>query len=387
MILLRGYADDLPLHEWLNEWIFPLEAKLNENDVYVGAKLAAVESALSGVACLDTMYHYMDKEAKAISEVGIRGVVGHVCFSFRKEDDRIATRELVRNWHNKAGGLIRVSIDPHAVYTVDPGYFQELKLLKDELSKKHGTPSTPVIWHVHTAETPDEMQKAKEAVKTWNQMGIDAKDADFDQGVFEYLNSLGVLGSDVVAAHCVSLTPRDIQIMSENDIKVAHNPVSNLKLASGISPLPELLDANITVGLGTDSACSNNTLDMFETLKMAALLHKGVSSNPTVIPAKTALRMATIEGAKTLLWDNEIGSLEIGKKADIILVNINKPHLTPLYDEFSHLAYAVRGSDVETTIVNGKVIVENRKLQTVDVDKLMEEVVRVRDDILSRLET
>lgn len=386
MILLRGYADDLPLHEWLNEWIFPLEAKLNENDVYVGAKLAAVESALSGVACLDTMYHYMNKEAEAISEVGIRGIVGHVCFSFRKEADRLATRELVKNWHDKKGGLIRVSIDPHAVYTVDPGYFQELKILKDDLNKKHGTPGAPVIWHVHTAETPDEMQKAKDAVKTWNQMGIDVKDADFDQGVFEYLNSLGVLGPDVMAAHCVSLTSRDMQIMSEKNIKVAHNPVSNLKLASGISPLPKLLDANITVGLGTDSACSNNTLDIFETMKMAALLHKGVSSDPTVIPAKTALRMATIDGAKALLWDNEIGSLEIGKKADIVIVDINKPHLTPLYDEFSHLAYAVHGSDVETTIVNGKVIVENREVQTVDIHKLMEEVVQVRDDILSRLE-
>ncbi|MHA1238237.1 MAG: amidohydrolase [Candidatus Odinarchaeia archaeon] len=385
MTLLRGYADDLPLHEWLYNKIFPLESKLTKKEVYVGAKLAAVESALSGVGCLNTMYHYVDAEAEAISEVGLRAVVGHVCFSFRKKEDIRTTRKLVEEWHNKKDGLIRVSVDPHAVYTVDPEYLVELKELKDELNEKHGK-NAPIIWHIHAAETGIEMEKAQEAASEWEKLGVKSlKEINFNQGVFEYLESLNVLGPDVIAAHCVYLNDRDIEIIAKNKVKVAHNPVSNLKLASGISPIPKLISKGIDIGLGTDGACSNNSLDMIETIKLTALLHKGVTLSPTVVPATKALRMATIEGAKAILWDNEIGSIEPNKKADIAVLDFKKPHLTPLYDEYSHIVYALKSSDVDTLIINGKLILEHREFKTVDLDKLLYEVIETKENLLSSL--
>ena len=376
MSLLRGYADDYPLQEWLEKWIWPLEKHMTKHDIYVGALLTAVESIMSGTTTVNSMYHYFpeENEAKAFSEIGLRGVIGHVCFSWRKDEDRKALEDLARNWHGQANGLIRVSVDPHAPYTVDPDYMVELKQIKDELNMKYGSSENPIIWHIHVAETKDEKEKIRQA------FGINLKN-----GIFSYLNSLNVLGKDVLAAHCVWLDDEDIAIIKERNVKVSHNPVSNLKLASGISPIPKLLKAEVTVSLGTDSACSNNSPDIFETMKVAALLHKGVNLDPTVMNAEQVLRMATIDGAKALCWEKEIGSIEKGKKADIVIIDFNKPHLCPVYNEISHLVYSTKSADVETVFIDGRLVMENKMIKTVNVEELLDKAKKCKERLLEKL--
>ncbi|MEM1997905.1 MAG: amidohydrolase family protein, partial [Candidatus Bathyarchaeia archaeon] len=285
-----------------------------------------------------------------------------------------ALKDSARKWHKGADGRIRVSVDPHAPYTVDPEYMRELRAITRDLNEKYASASAPIIWHTHLAETEDEAQKIKDS------FGISVSN-----GVVDYVDSLGVLGGDVVAAHCVHLTPRDIEVLSLRGVKVAHNPISNMKLASGVSPIPKLLKAGVTVALGTDSPCSNNSADMFEVMKFTALLHKGVNRDPTLLPAETVLRMATVDGARALLWDREIGSIEVGKKADIIIVDFQRPHLWPLYSEVSHLVYAAKASDVETVIVSGRIIMERRELKTVKVEEVMEKAKKVQERLLERV--
>ena len=376
MSLLRGYADDLPLKEWLKNWIWPLEKHMTGRDIYIGALLTALESIMGGTTTVNTMYHYVKggNEAEAFAEAGLRGVIGHVCFSWRKDEDQRALRTLAKDWHGKANGLIRVSVDPHAAYTVDPEYMKELREITEELNEKYGSSSSPIMWHMHVAETQDEPEKIRQAFNV-----------SIQGGVVEYLNSLGVLGNDVIATHCVALTKRDIEILKEKEVKVSHNPISNLKLASGISPVPTLIKAGVTVALGTDSSCSNNNTDMFGVMKTAALLHKGVHKDPTLLPAEKALQMATIEGAKALLWDRQIGSIEIGKSADLAIVDFKKPHLCPLFNEISHLVYSAGASDVDTVLINGKIVMENREVTTVDVHKVLEMAEKTKESLLARL--
>jgi 5-methylthioadenosine/S-adenosylhomocysteine deaminase len=376
MSLLRGYADDLPLQEWLEKWIWPTEEHMTAHDIYVGALLTAIESIMGGTTTVNTMYHYMpdENEAKAFADAGLRGVIGHVCFSWRKKEDKKALEDLAKNWHNKDDGLIRASVDPHAPYTVDPEYMKELKEIRKELNEKYGSEKAPIIWHIHVAETSDETRKIREA------FNIELK-----TGVMEYLGSLGVLDKRVIAVHCVTLTEKDMAIMRRREVKASHNPISNLKLASGVSPIPKMLKKGITVSLGTDSPCSNNNADMFEIMKTTAILHKGITKNPTVLPAEQVLEMATIEGAKALSWENEIGSIEAGKKADLAIINLKKPHLCPLYNEASHLVYAAKASDVETVIINGKIIMENRKLVTLDIEKVMKTIEKAKNNLVNKL--
>ena len=376
MSLLRGYADDLPLQEWLEKWIWPIEKHMTAHDIYVGALLTAVESIMSGTTTVNTMYHYTPKEneAEAFAEAGLRGVIGHVCFSWRKNEDKKALEHLARNWHNKANGLIRVSVDPHSPYTVDPEYMRELKEISEELSERYGSEKAPVIWHTHVAETSDEAEKIQKAFNV-----------RLKGGVMEYLDSLGVLDKHVIAAHCIAITDRDIAIMKRRSVKASHNPISNLKLASGISPVLKMLKEGVIVSLGTDSPCSNNTADMFGVMKTTALLHKGVNRNPALMPAEQILEMATIEGAKALSWENEIGSIQVGKKADLAIINFRKPHLYPLYNETSHLIYAAKATDVETVIINGEIVMENRRLTTLNVEKVMDMAEKAKERLLERL--
>jgi 5-methylthioadenosine/S-adenosylhomocysteine deaminase len=378
MSLLRGYADDLQLQEWLEKWIWPIEKHMTGHDIYTGALLTAIESIMGGTTTVNTMYHYTpeENEAKAFADAGLRGVIGHVCFSWRRKEDRKELENLAKNWHNKADGLIRISVDPHAPYTVGPEYMKELKEKREELNQKYGSEKAPIIWHTHIAETSDEQEKIRKAF-----------DIQLKGGVLEYLDSLGVLDKYVLAVHCVALTGKDMAIMNKRNVKVSHNPISNLKLASGISPVPKMLKKGITVSLGTDSPCSNNTADMFEVMKTAAILHKGINKNPTIMPAEKVLEMATIEGAKALLWENEIGSIEVGKKADLSIISLKKPHLWPVYNEASHLVYAARASDVETVIINGKIVLENRKLTTLNIKKVMDMVEKAKNNLLSKLNT
>jgi len=377
MSLLRGYADDLPLQEWLEKWIWPIEKHMTPHDIYTGALLTAVESIMGGTTTVNTMYHYSEKEneAKAFADAGLRGVIGHVCFSWRRKEDKKALEALAKNWHHKNDSLIRVSVDPHAPYTVDPQYMKELKVLRNELNSRYGSKEAPIILHIHVAETSDETEKIRKA------FNIQPKD-----GVMAYLDSLDVLDKHVIAAHCVALTEKDISVIKEKKVKVSHNPISNLKLASGISPVPRMLQQGITVSLGTDSSCSNNTADMFEVMKTAALLHKGVSTNPTLLSAQQVLEMATVKGAEALSWENEIGSIEIGKKADLIIINFKKPHLSPMYKEESHLVYAAKSSDVETVIINGEIVMENRKLTILEEEKVIEVAEKAKNHLLARVQ-
>ena len=376
MSLLRGYADDLPLQEWLERWIWPIEKHMTAHDIYVGALLTAIESIMGGTTTANTMYHYTprENEARAFAEAGLRGVIGHVCFSWRREEDRRALEDLAKNWHNKANGSIRMSVDPHSPYTVDPQYMKELKEIREKLNQKYGSEKAPIIWHSHIAETTDEIEKIRKAFNI--RLG---------NGVMEYLDSLGILGKHMIAAHCVGLTDRDITIMKNRKVKASHNPISNLKLASGISPVPRMLKKGVTVSLGTDSPCSNNTADMFETMKVTALLHKGVNKNITQTPARQVLEMATIEGAKALSWEKEIGSIEIGKKADLAIIDFKKPHLYPLHNEASHLVYATKSADVDTVMIDGQIVMENRKLITIKIEKVMEMVEKAKTGILDRV--
>jgi 5-methylthioadenosine/S-adenosylhomocysteine deaminase len=377
MSLLRGYADDIPLQKWLEKWIWPLEQHMTGQDIYVGALLAAVEAVMSGTTTINTMYHFREEgnEAQALAEVGLRGIVGHVCFSWRKDEDKKALWSLAKNWHNKANGLIRTSVDPHSPYTVDPEYMSELRKTTRELNVKHGSPRAPIMWHTHIAETGDERSKISKAFKV-----------SVQGGVVEYLDSLGILENDVVAAHCVSLTPKDIRVLKRRDVKVSHNPISNLKLGSGISPVSDMLKAGVTVSLGTDSSCSNNSADMFEVMKTTALLHKGAQKEPTLLPAEQVLQMATTEGAKALLWEKEIGSIEVGKDADLVMVDFRKPHLRPLFNEVSHLVYSTKAADVDTVLVKGRIVMENRKVATVDVEKILDLAETTKQKLLTRLE-
>jgi 5-methylthioadenosine/S-adenosylhomocysteine deaminase len=376
MSLLRGYADDLPLQEWLEKWIWPIEKHMTSHDVYVGALLTAVESIMGGTTTVNTMYHHTpeENEAKAFAEAGLRGVIGHVCFSWRKEKDKIALEDLARNWHDKINGLIRVSVDPHAPYTVDPEYMKELKEIREELNVEYGSEKAPIIWHIHVAETSDEPDKVQNAFKK-----------KLKTGVMEYLDSLGVLDEYVIAVHCVALTDRDIAIIQHRNVKVSHNPISNLKLAAGISPVPKMLKKGVTVSLGTDSPCSNNTAHMFESMKVAAILHKGENRDPTLMPAHQVLEMATIEGAKALSWEKEIGSVEVGKKADVVIIDYKKPHLYPLYNEISHLVYAAKSADVHIVIIKGRIVVENGQPITINVEKVMEMTEKAKASILERV--
>jgi len=377
MSLLRGYADDVPLQEWLENWIWPLEKHMTGQDIYVGALLTAVEAVMGGTTTINTMYHFREEgtEAQALAETGLRGVVGHVCFSWRKKEDRKALRSLAKNWHGEANGTIRVSVDPHAPYTVDPEYMRELREITSELDEKYGSSHAPIMQHMHIAETSDEPNKIRKAFKV-----------SVKGGVVEYLDTLRVLESDLVAAHCVSLTPKDIQVLKQREVKVSHNPISNLKLGSGISPISSLLKAGVTVSLGTDSSCSNNSADMFEVMKTTALLHKGIQKEPTLLQAEQVLGMATIEGAKALLWERKIGSIEIGKDADLVIVDLRKPHLRPLFNEVSHLVYSAKAADVDTVLIKGKIVMENRNVTTVNVEKILDLTEKAKERLLAKLQ-
>jgi 5-methylthioadenosine/S-adenosylhomocysteine deaminase len=390
MTLLRGYADDLPVVEWLTTKIFPLEEQLKPDDIYTGTKLACVESMLGGTTCFNSMYHMMQNEAQAIADTGMRGVVGHVCFEWRKEHDLKETTSLASEWHDKADGRVRISVDPHAPYTVSPEYYLQLKDLTTDLNNRYGKNGI-IAMHLHLAETDNEEVNTVQFLKEQN---IDAADFGLQQGsgIFAYLDKIGFFnetpdsGPYTTAAHCVGLKDVDYTVISKypNRISIAHCPVSNLKLGSGIAPLPEILSNKIMVGLGTDGTSSNNSLSMLETIKMTALLHKGIQKRADIIKADEVLRMAT--SGKTIYW-NRLGKLKKGYLADIVAINLKKPHLMPIHDIKSHLVYSAKSNDVEHVICNGEVLVENGSPLKIDLEQLFEDVEEKKRDILSRLDS
>jgi 5-methylthioadenosine/S-adenosylhomocysteine deaminase len=350
MTLLRGYADDLPLMEWLETKIWPLEAKLTSEDIYWGTMLAIVEMIKSGTTTFHDMYFCMDRVAQAVEKAGIRAVLARGMVGVGPESELAFTqsRELVAKWHKAANGRINFRLGPHAPYTCPPDYLTRVAALADELQ---------VGIHIHLAETIGEVNDCKK---------------QFDKTPIELMESLGLFNHQVLAAHCVHLTSDDIDILKNNNVGVAHNPESNMKLSSGIAPVPDMLKAGIPVALGTDGASSNNNLDMLQEMRSCALLHKVNTFNPTVIPASQALEMATANGAIALGMENEIGKLEPGMKADIILIDLSPAHMTPRYDILANIVYSAQASDVLTVIVDGNIIMEDRVIKTINEQEILE---------------
>lgn len=351
MTLFRGLADDLPLMQWLENYIFPAERNMDAEFVYTGTLLALAEMILSGTTTFCDMYLFEEEVAKAAKKAGVRCLVGEVLYDFPSPNYGSVgkgleyTESLIQKWRDDP--IVSIAVEPHSLFTCSP----ELLMAANELALKH---RVPLI--IHVAETLNEVSEIK---------------GKYAKTPIEHLDSLGLLGAHLIADHCVHLGPSDIKKMAEHGVKVVHNPESNMKLASGIAPVPELIKQGVTVGLGTDGCASNNNLDLFSEMDTAAKLHKVHAMDPTVVDAVTVLRMATIQGARALGLQDITGSLEIGKKADVIVIDTHKPHLTPMYNAVSHLVYAASGNDVTHSVINGKLVMEDRKLLTLDLDEII----------------
>lgn len=351
MSLFRGLADDLPLMEWLNNYIFPAESKIDAEFVTTGTLLACAEMIMSGTTTFCDMYLFENEVATAAQKAGMRCLVGEVLYDFTSPNYGPAqkgleyTESLIRDWQDDP--LVSIAVEPHSLFTCSP----DLLMAANELALKY---EVPLI--IHVAETLKEVSEVK---------------TRYGKGPVEHLHSMGLLGPHFIADHCVHLEKVDIKRMAEHGAKVVHNPESNMKLASGIAPVPEMIAEGVIVGLGTDGCASNNNLDLFTEMDMAAKLHKIHTMDPTVMDAITVMKMATIDGANALGIGERTGSLEMGKKADIIVVDTNKPHLTPLYNPYSHLVYAARGNDVCHAVINGRLVMEDRKLLSLDLDEII----------------
>src|SRR5262245_32446480 len=366
MVMFRGLADDLALMDWLQKYIFPAEAKaVSPEFVRIGTRLADLEMIESGTTTFADMYYFEEEVARATREAGLRGVLGQTVIQFPVADaktpaDALARAEVFIKAF-KGDTLIVPAVAPHAMYTLD----RATLLAAAELGRRY---EVPIL--IHLAETEDEVKTAK---------------TDHQGTPTGYLESIGFFGPRTVAAHGVWVSDEDIQILKRRNVGVSHNPESNMKLASGIAPVVKYLAADVALGLGTDGAASNNDLDMFEAMRQAALLAKVATRSPTALPAQSALDMATIGGARALFMDRSIGSLEPGKRADLITVSMSAARQTPMYDAVSHLVYVTHGDDVRTTIVNGKVLMQNRQVRTLNRTEVIAQAKtlaqRVRDAI------
>ncbi len=365
MTLLRGYADDLLLQEWLEKYIWPYESLLTGADIELGAILGAIESIASGVTNVCSMYHYHSdrNEATALLKVGLRGTIGIAIFTWDPEGSLRNFRDAVERYHGR-DGLIRIASCPHAPYTVDPELWKNSEDLRLELNSRYGDMGRIIVTS-HIAEDWREVDIVRE------RFNVEVPDGS----IMKYLEGLGVVSSDFLAAHGIHLNEVDIEVMKRYDVKVAHNPVANMKLGMGYADTPRLLDSGIKVSLGTDGPASNNTLDMVETMKFAALINKPIKRDPRVTPANIVFRMATEYGAINLGY-NDLGRIEPGYLADLTIIDFNKPHLTPVYDVYSHLVYACRSSDVDTVIVNGRIIYESKEFVDINVYEVMDKVRR-----------
>jgi 5-methylthioadenosine/S-adenosylhomocysteine deaminase len=352
MVLYRGLADDLALMEWLERYIFPAEAKtVSPEFVRAGTRLAALEMIQSGTTTFADMYYFEEEIAAETRAAGLRGVLGQTVIQFPVADAATPAEGLARAEAFistfKGDPLITPAVAPHAMYTLDGPTLRRAR----ELAQRHGVPTL-----IHLAETAAEVETSQQ---------------QFGMSPVAYLDSLGFLGPGVVAAHAVWVTDPEIAILKARGTSVSHNPESNMKLASGTAPVPQFLAADVATGLGTDGAASNNDLDMFESMRTASLLHKLHTADPRVVSARAALEMATIRGARALGLHDRIGSLEAGKRADLITVTVAGARQTPMYDPVSHLVYVARGDDVRTTVVHGKVLMRHRKVTTLNEARVL----------------
>lgn len=355
MSLLRGYGDDLALQVWLQEKMWPMEAKFTSDDVYWGTSLSVLEMIKGGTTTFVDMYDHMDQVAKVVQDSGMRGVLTRGVIGLcppevqqQKLDEAVA---FAKDWHGKADGRITTMISPHAPYTCPPDFIEKFVQASQDLN---------LPLHTHMSETETEVaQNVK----------------DYGLRPVAHLEKLGMFSRPTLLAHAVHLTDEEIDVLAKHQVAVSHNPGSNLKLASGVARIPALLKAGVTVSLGTDGPASNNNLDMFEEMRLAALIHKGVSGDPTAIPASEALRMGTEYGAKSAFLE-DIGMLAVGMKADMIALNTDQAHFLPRTDYISHAIYSASAKDVEHVWVDGKQVVKNGASLTLDEERIRREAQR-----------
>lgn len=362
MNIFRGFADDLSLNEWLYDYIFPLEsAFVNPQNVELGTRLAIAEMIRSGTTTFNDMYYYSDVMANVVDDYGIRAILTHALLdkpvhngSTVKESLQFA-EQLISDWRTHP--RIDISVSVHAPYSASPALYHAAKSLADRYGAQ---------LHTHLSET---------------QWEFDLISEKYGHTPTGHLHNLGVLDNNMVAAHAIYLTAEDMDLLAKHDVGIAHNPQCNMKLSNGTAPIPELLKRGVRVGIGTDGVASNNDLDLFDEIRSSALAHKLVTGDPTVMDARTVLETVTIGGARLLRMDDRIGSLEAGKQADVIMMDLSRPHAWPHYDVYSLLVYSLRGSDVEMVMVDGRILMEGGRLTGIDVEGLYDAVQSVRRDV------
>lgn len=366
LTLLRGYADDMKLGEWLEKRIWPIEKKLTKQHCYFGALLGCLETISTGTTCIMDMCTHSEEVAKAVRHAGLRAFMGAKMidlFDHSLQPSQISNAEKLTQFiQEMKDPKIHAAISPYSPITCS----EELLLKAKELAdRKH------LLLQLHVAETRREQ-------------------ADFERkhGIreIEFLDKIGFLDENVIAVHCVWITKTEVKILAKRGVKVSHCPVSNMKMAEGgVAPIPEMLENGVVVSLGTDSAANNNSLDMFETMKFCALVHKAHRWDPMILPAQKVLDLATIEGAHALGLGNMLGSIEVGKLADLIIVNLNAPNLAPIPGKetlISHLVYSAKGANVDTTIVNGEILMRGRKILTINPNETLEEVQKLASELI-----
>jgi len=350
-------ADDLPLKVWLEEYIFPAEARWVDADfVYWGTLLSCAEMIRSGTTTFADGYFFEDQVSRAVHESGLRAILGQGILDFPAPDSPSPAESFRKAEaflrQTRSSSLIRPALFPHSLYTCSPGLLKQCQ----NSAERYGVPLI-----IHLAETQMELKEVY---------------TKYGHSPINYMEKLGLLSPSLIACHCVWLSESEMDFLARRGVKVVHCPESNMKLACGVAPVPELLGRGIPVGLGTDGCASNNNQDIFQEMDTAAKLHKVHRLNPTVMPSDVVLHMATLGGARVLGLDEEIGSLAVGKKADLIILELNRPHLLPIYNFASHLVYADTGADVRDVIVEGRLIMQNRKLVNLDEEKILGEARR-----------
>lgn len=363
MTLMRNAADDLPLHKWLFEKIFPIEDRLTDDDVYWGTLLGAAEMIKSGTTAMADMYLHMEAAAKAFIETGMKVNLSKSPLLFHSGGKALDVfdefKDYYKKWNGTGNGKIKVYLEVHSTYLFD----YESLIRSSNLAKELNTGI-----HIHLLET------TKERKDSFDQYGKSPVEICVETGVFDV---------PVIGAHLVHVSKEDMEILHRYKVSAAHNPTSNLKLGSGIAPVPAMLDAGINIALGTDGAASNNNLNMFEEMHLSALIHKGIGQNPELVTARQALAMATVNGSNAIGFGNDTGVIKPGMKADLILIDTDKPHLSPLNDPYSAVVYSAQGSDVDTVIVDGDILMENRELKTIDEERVKYEAAAASKRLMS----
>ncbi len=380
MTLFRGYADDLSLYDWLNNYIWPIEAKTTAEDVRVGAKLAAIEALMSGTTTFNSMYWNVREEATSFREVGVRLLCGPGILTGIAALDISEAQSLITDLHGKEDDMTRISINPHAPYTVSSEDYQKItEFVRVQNSKNDDRPD--IVVHTHLHEVLSEMDQIRDFAK---REGFSIP-SEINTPT-EYMDSIGALHNRIFVAHAIGCSAGDIEILKLRGTGVSINSVSNMKLANSFAPVTEYYDSGVKIGLGTDSATSNNNLDMFEEMKTTAIIQKGYRGNPIRPKAWEVLKMATFYGAQCMSWES-VGDLRPGMHADLISIDLNKPHLRPITSDnalISHIVYAAQGQDVSNTMVNGEWRMRDRRLIGIDLENFLNRFDMVATDLILR---